>query len=202
MAASVAEEKTDAAHASAALAPNPAASKLMPILTVVNTLATIGMIGILFVSFQHEKKKTSVEDIVTEGHESEGKKEEKSGHGGHGGHGEGEKESKKKTGDFGKMVTLDQFTVNLSTPGSVAPKYFRVNIALEMPTEDAENEVTSKMPQIRNAIIDLINSKRVNDLAAPEGRDYLKEEIRTALNSFLINGKVKGVFFTNFAVGG
>ena len=38
------------------------------------------------------------------------------------------------------------------------------------------------------------------DLASAEGRDYLKEEIRNALNGFLVNGKVKGVFFTNFAL--
>ena len=197
MAASAAEEKPDASGGAGLVAP-PQQSKLIPILTMVNTMATIGMIAILFISFQREKKRTGVEDMVTEPHaaDSDSKKDEK------GEHGEGEKGGKKKAGDFGKMVPLDQFTVNLSPPGSVSPKYFRVNIALEVPTEDAENEVSSKMPQVRNAIIDLINSKRVNDLASPEGRDYLKEEIRTALNSFLVNGKVKGVFFTNFAVGG
>ena len=75
-----------------------------------------------------------------------------------------------------------------------------MNISLEVPNEDAEGEVTSKMPQLRNAIIDLFNSKRPGDLATSDGRDYLKEEIRNALNSFLVTGKVKGVFFTNFAL--
>jgi flagellar protein FliL len=98
------------------------------------------------------------------------------------------------------MVTLEQFTVNLSTPGSVNPKFVRVNISLEVPTEDAEAEVTTKLPQVRNAIIDLFNSKRPADLATAEGRDYLKEEIRNALNGFLVNGKVRGVYFTNFAL--
>jgi flagellar FliL protein len=56
------------------------------------------------------------------------------------------------------------------------------------------------MPQVRNAIIDLFNSKSPTDLANAEGRDYLKEEIRNALNGFMVTGKVKGVFFTNFAL--
>ena len=56
------------------------------------------------------------------------------------------------------------------------------------------------MPQVRNTIIDLFNSKRPGDLIQSEGRDYLKEEIRSALNGFMTTGKVKGVFFTNFAL--
>ena len=49
-------------------------------------------------------------------------------------------------------------------------------------------------------IIDLFNSKRPADLATAEGRDYLKDEIRNAINTFMVSGKVKGVFFTNFAM--
>jgi flagellar basal body-associated protein FliL len=35
-----------------------------------------------------------------------------------------------------------------------------------------------------------------------DGREYLKDEIRNALNTFLVNGKIKGVFFTSFALAG
>ncbi len=56
------------------------------------------------------------------------------------------------------------------------------------------------MAQVRNTIIDLINSKKPSDLDTPEGREYLKDEIKNALNGFLNTGKVRGVFFTNFAV--
>ena len=77
----------------------------------------------------------------------------------------------------------------------------RVNVSLEVPNQEAEHEVTVKMPQVRNTIIDLLNSKRPGDMATAEGRDYLKEEIRNAINGFMVTGKVKGVFFTNFALG-
>ena len=76
----------------------------------------------------------------------------------------------------------------------------RVNIAIEVPDSGVESELTQKMPQVRNTIIDLFNSKRPGDLIQSEGRDYLKEEIRSALNGFMTTGKVKGVFFTNFAL--
>lgn len=195
----MAAEKKEEAPAEAAPPPAVPAgnNKLVMILTIVNVVATLGMVGILFISFQRDKKPAHIEDISTaeSGH---GEKKEEGGHGG--GHG-GEGESKSSKGaSFGKMITLDQFTVNLSTPGTNTPKFVRVNISIEVPTDDTEREVTQKMPQVRNAIIDLFNSKRPADLATAEGRDYLKEEIRNALNGFMVSGKVKGVFFTNFAV--
>jgi flagellar FliL protein len=84
----------------------------------------------------------------------------------------------------------------------VNPKFVRVNISLEVPTDDTESEVTSKMPEVRNVIIDLFNSKRPADLANADGREYLKEEIKNAINGFMVSGKIRGVYFTNFAMAG
>ena len=204
---SSAETKTEPAPASA---PGPSGggggSKLVPILTLVNLVASLAMVAVLFISFQRDKKKPSVEDISIESHgggehaAAGGEHGGEHGGGGHGG-GHGEKGApSKKAGDFGNMVTLDLFTVNLSTPGSSTPKFVRVAVSLEVPTDEAVGEVNQKMPQVRNAIIDLFNSKRPTDLASTEGRDFIKEEIRNALNSFMVSGKVKSVFFTNFAV--
>jgi flagellar FliL protein len=197
MSAAAEEEKTESAPSLGGGA-SSSASKLPLILTAVNTLVTLAMVAVLFVSFQRDKKKPSVEDIAAnaapkadeKGKEGEGKGEK------------GKEGEKKKSADYGKMVTLEQFTVNLSTPGSVNPKFVRVNISLEVPNDDAEGEVTSKMPQVRNVIIDLFNSKRPQDLATAEGREYLKDEIKNAINGFMVSGKIRGVYFTNFALAG
>ena len=121
------EEKTEAAPA----ASGGGGSKLVLILTAVNVLATLGMVGIMFMSFNKEKGKPSVDDIAVKAADGHGdKKEEHAAEGGHGGgHGE-KKEEKKKSADFGKMVTLEQFTVNLSTPGATTPKFVRVAVSL------------------------------------------------------------------------
>jgi flagellar FliL protein len=193
MVPAAAEEKAELPSSSPSISLGGGGGKFTTILTAVNTVATLAMIGVLFVSFQKEKSKQSVEDIVAHVPvEKDAKKEGAKD-------GEGAADKKKSVG-FGKMVTLERFTVNLSTPGSATPKYVQVNISLELPTDDSESEVNMKMPQVRNVIIDLFNSKRPADLATPEGRDYIKEEIRNALNGFLVTGKVKGVFFTNFAL--
>ncbi len=195
------------ASATSSTGPSSGGGKLVIILSVVNLLATIGMLTVLFLSFKKEKERTAVEDIAIQT-EHEDKKEGGHGEGGHGEGGEGGehggagggKAQVSKSNE--RMVALDQFTVNLSTPGSNSPKFVRVNISLEVPNDDTEGEVSQKNPQIRNAIIDLFNSKKPSDLSTVDGREYLKEEIKSSLNSFLISGKVKGVFFTSFSLSG
>jgi flagellar protein FliL len=196
---SMAEEQK-AEEKPAEAVPAPAGNnKLVMILTLVNVLVTFGIVGMLFVSFKKEQTQPRVTDIVADAdsHGGDGAAKD-DGHVGGG----GDKGAKHAPGMAGKMVTLEQFTVNLSVTGTGTQKFARVNISVELPTEDTEAEVNQKMPQVRNAIIDLFNSKRPTDLATPEGRNYLKEEIRNALNSFLVTGKIKGVFFTSFNLSG
>jgi flagellar FliL protein len=194
------------AAASAAPASGGGGNKLVMILTLVNLIACIGIGAVLFLSHKKENAAPQVGDIQPTAEGEHAAKDD--GHGakkddGHGGgHGDGKGAKVDKSTADSRSFALEMFTVNLATPGGTAQKFVRVNISLEVPTEDVEKEVQSKMPQVRNAIIDLFNAKRPNDLYSAEQREYLKEEIRNALNSFMTNGKVKGVYFTNFAVTG
>jgi flagellar FliL protein len=200
-------EDAKAASSNAAPASGGGGSKIVTILTIVNLIACIGIGAVLFISHKKQNAQPQVGDIQpsAEAEHGEAKKEEgkegAKGEGKEGEKGEGKGEKKSAAGDS-HTIPLEQFTVNLATPGGTAQKFVRVNIALELGADDVEKEIQAKMPQVRNAIIDLFNSKRPNDLVSAEQREYLKEEIRNALNSFMTNGKVKGVYFTNFAVTG
>lgn len=197
------DDKKEAA-APAAAAPSAdggeGGSKITVILTAVNLLVTLGVVGFLAFQFIQEKKQAALEDIDPEAdtHAAAGDGKAAEGHGeaGAGGLLHGSSDS----AAYGKMVALDPFTVNLATSGSVQPRFARVNISVEIASDEVEAEVTAKMPQVRNIVLDLFNSKRPSDLQNPEGRNYLKEELRNAINSALVSGKVKGVFFTSFAM--
>jgi flagellar FliL protein len=52
--------------------------------------------------------------------------------------------------------------------------------------------------EIRSSVS--LNTKRPEDLLKKEGKLYLKEEIRTAINSFLIDGNVVDVFYIGFQI--
>ncbi len=192
-------------------------NKLVTILTITNVVISLGIAIVVFLGFKKEQSAPRVEDMATEGDSPEaegghggghgeakggehggGKSEAKGGEHG-GGHG-GAKSEAKTNHNFGKMISLEQFTVNLATTGTVKPKFARVSLSIEVPSEDTELEVNQKMPQVRNTIIDLFNSKQPSDLQTPESRNLLKEQIQNALNSFIVTGKVRGVFFTSFAL--
>lgn len=185
--------------------------KLGVILAILNLLLTVGIGAVVFIQFKKDKNKEQVADIQTHetAHADGGKKDEHGGggeHGGeakkdeHGGGGEHGGEHGKSAKEADKVISLEQFTVNLSTAVGAPPKFARVVIAVEVGSAETSAELTQKMPQVRNSIIDLFNSKRPADLQTGEGRNFLKEEIRNALNSFLVTGKVKGIFFSNFSV--
>ena len=187
-------------------------NKVVLAISLSNLLVTLALAGIVFVSFQRERSQTSLRDIAAglERSQDGALGSEKSNQRGEvsastsversKGSLNAEHSSEGKNSSFGKMLTLDQFTINLATVGGVSPKFVRVDVALEVPGVDSEAEVNAKMPQVRNVIIDLFNSKRSTDLSTVDGREALKEDIRNALNSFMMNGKITGVFFTSFAV--
>jgi flagellar basal body-associated protein FliL len=202
-------------------------SKLVVIASLVNMIATVGIVVVLFLSFQKEKSRTSVEDIVAgqakgaksghggggghgdtakaEGHGGGG--EHGGGHGEAGGHGDGGHggghgggSGGAEVADAGKMVSLEPFTVNLSSGAGANPRYVRMNVSVELEQGTPDKEFEVKTPRVRDTIINLLNSKRANDLAAPEGREQLKEEIKRSVNGYMTQSKVKGVYFTNFAI--
>jgi len=198
------DEKAAAPAESAAPA-SGGSSKIVLILTGVNTLAMVAVVAIAMISFNKQKAKDSVSDIQPNA-EEHAEAPAGDGHGGgahgggEGGHGAASGKKSVVAGDVGKMISMDQFTINLATPGSTNPKYVRVNIAIEVGNDEVEAEFTRRLPQVRNVIIDLFNSKRPTDLVSPEGRESLKEEIQNALNGFMVSGKIKGVFGSNFAL--
>ncbi len=199
------EEKKEAPPADAP-SEGGGGGKLPAILAILNLLLTVGIGAIVFIQFKKDKNKELVTDIQANAPEhGEAHADAKSGghgeakpdeHGG-GGHGDGHGGAAKEAD---KVVSLEQFTVNLSTAVGAPPKFARVVIAVEVSSGETSQELTQKMPQVRNSIIDLFNSKRPADLQTGEGRNFLKEEIRNALNSFLVTGKVKGIFFSSFSV--
>ncbi len=204
---------------------NQKGNVIIIVVSIINTLITVGIGFLLYKSHQ----KSNVEELVDSANDAAS--ESDSGHGGGGGHGvEGHGKSEgvgggghgsgghgsgghgggghgsavetKKKVDYGRIINLEQFIINLSNPGVANLKYVRVNISVEVGNSETEDEVNAKMPQVRNIIIDIFNSKRSVDINTSENRDLIKDEIKNALNGILVNGKIKGVYYTNFAVTG
>ena len=116
--------------------------------------------------------------------------EAKGEHGAAGGHDEAGQEF------IGKTIPMETFLVNLS--GNRGNKLLKVNMDLELEGGKIAEEIDKRKPQIRDIIIILLSSKTYAQLSSPEGKEYLRDEIRDTVNSFLTTGKIKRVLFTEF----
>lgn len=101
--------------------------------------------------------------------------------------------------DNGINYPLDGFTANLAQ-GDGPRRYLRMNAVLKFSTESEEEEFKARKAQIRDAVISIINAKRPEDLMKLEGKKFLKEEIKSSINTFLVAGQVIDVYYTSFQI--
>ena len=99
----------------------------------------------------------------------------------------------------GILERLDGFTANLAQ-GDGPKRYVRLNAVLKFSDDSKPEEIKARVPQIRDTIISILNTKRPNDLLKVEGKNYLKEEIKAAINTFLVNGNVIDIFYMSFQI--
>jgi len=162
---------------------------ISPIVLVFLILNSIGLAALGFFQYTYIKKqaaKPSVEDIIK-------KQLEESQH-----H-PGDDELIEAKKDEGRSYPLDTFSVNLAQ-GDGPRRYLRLNTVLKFTKDARQEELDARKPQIRDSIISILNAKRPEDLLKKEGKIFLKDEIKAAINAYLTNGKLEDVFYTGFQV--
>ncbi len=97
------------------------------------------------------------------------------------------------------LLDLETFTVNLAQ-GDGPRRYVRLQAVLKMSEDSDSTEVEARKPQIRDTVISILNSKRPEDLLKKDGKLYLKEQVKSAINAYLIDGKVIDVFYVGFQI--
>ena len=107
-------------------------------------------------------------------------------------------EAGSESNHIGKIVPLDSFVVNISD--RERDRYLKLKTELELSMPELSDELDQRMPQIRDLIISLLGSKSFEEVRTIEGKNFLREEILLRINSLLVSGKVKRVFFTEFVV--
>jgi flagellar FliL protein len=110
-------------------------------------------------------------------------------------HGEGER------GGQSTVLNFEPFLVNLAD--KEISRYLRVTIRLQVTSKQAAEKIATAdvlTSQMRDSILGILSSRSSDQITTPEGKDQLKSEIATKLNSFLPGKAVKAVFFTDFVV--
>jgi flagellar FliL protein len=174
----MAEEKAAAAEASAPSSGSGQKPILLIALAVINMLIVAGVGFMLYKGKQKEAAEPKIENVIK---------------------GEAEAQHKEATEEkelVGKVVPLETFIVNLA--GSKGRRVAKVNIELELKGDSAAEEIDKRKAQIRDIIIIILSSKTYEEVSSREGRDGLKNEIKDTINSFLVQGKISNVLFTEF----
>jgi len=147
-------------------------------LAVFNMVVVIGVAYMLYSWKKHEEAKTTIQDVVE------------------GEHAEQEKDKVEAEELVGQLVPLETFLVNLA--GVRGGRLLKVTMSLEVDSVDVQNEIDKRKAEIRDTILILLSSKSFDQVSSKDGKDFLREEVRDTLNSFLTKGKVKSVLFTEF----
>ncbi len=119
------------------------------------------------------------------------------------------------SGGPGPMYVLKDQVVNLAD--STGRRYLKVGLSIEFSTGAAEFKKASpeerkakqaefdkalepRVPQINDAIINILAARTPGDISTPEGKQRLKNDIKDALNRILGGEQVSNIYFTQFVM--
>lgn len=177
----VKEQKKAPAKSEAGMSP------LVSLVLILNIVATATIAYFQYSFMKDQASKPSVRELIKQEMGDLGSAEA-----------QGEALDKTKVED-GLILPLDGFTVNLAQ-GDGPRRFVRLNTVLKFSNTSKKEEFDARKPQIRDTIISILNSKRPEDLLKKEGKAYLKEEIKSAINSFLVDGEVIDVYYVGFQI--
>lgn len=94
------------------------------------------------------------------------------------------------------VLPLDTFIVNLQVKGS----FLKTTIQLQFGEPELPPTVETDVPKIRDTVIRILSSRSSVDILTGEGKEKLKEEIKTGINEVLGAEDVTDVYFTEFII--
>jgi flagellar FliL protein len=105
---------------------------------------------------------------------------------------------KKSSLEVGPMYEMEQFIVNLMSENG--RRYLKIKVNLELEDEAMMEEITMKLPVLRDTIIRIASSKTLEEISTLKGKDGLKDQIVYEVNGHIKDGKINNIYFTDFVV--
>lgn len=93
------------------------------------------------------------------------------------------------------MYNLGLFVTNLLDPG----RYIRVNIDVELRSQEAAQTFTSRVSEVKTEVYALLRSKSYQELIGEEGLKNLQKDIFSRIDA-RVPGAVINVFFSEFVI--
>jgi len=96
------------------------------------------------------------------------------------------------------IFSLDTMIVNLADQGG--RRYLRVALQTELKTEASIGKLNDRLPQVKDALLKILSSRRFDDVNSTEGKNLLRDELIAKLNEILKDESVSNIYFTEFVI--
>ena len=122
-----------------------------------------------------------------------------------GGHGEPEKEEKGGGGKHGggaggKTSVPLSAKVLVNVSGTAGTRYLLAQLTLVGTHAELKDSVEKSDAQLRDVASSVLSAKTIADLDKPGSRNLIRTELISAFNGVLGEGRVKEIYFTDFAI--
>ncbi len=107
-------------------------------------------------------------------------------------------EDSRSLSDIGILYPLDTFTINLKS--DAGRRYLKVTMSLELEGEELSLELEAKSAVIRDRIIRILTSKTLEEISSKKGKAKVTIQLIDTLNAMIVDGKIKGIYFTEFVI--
>jgi len=98
---------------------------------------------------------------------------------------------------IGPLYPMENFIVNMADAGGT--RYLRVTLQLELDdTKKFAEALDMRKPQLRDAILTVLASKRYEEVSSAQGKLILKQELLRRINSLVTEGTILNIYFTEF----
>lgn len=96
---------------------------------------------------------------------------------------------------------MGEFVINpADTATDAGLRFIKTQISLGISPASAYGQLEAQQPKLRDAVIRILSAKQVEQLDNPEDREFIKDEIRFAVNRMLHRGEVLQVYFSEFII--
>lgn len=102
--------------------------------------------------------------------------------------------------DNGKRYSYFVKDIIVNPAATAGTRFLNVTLVFEYSKSDLQAELQEQDFRIRDALIGIFISKRIDEVDGPDDKERLRQEILFAVNRLLTKGKVKKVYFTNFVM--
>lgn len=93
---------------------------------------------------------------------------------------------------------FETFIVNIAQTN--AYRFLKCTISVDFDHKAGVSEAERKEPRLRDAIIDVLSSKTLEELEPGESRDELRSELLGAVDELMEKANVKRLFFSEFVI--